>query len=190
MQLSQNEQIEFDKNVTLSQSLLYKKNEILVFLSKMQDFFEKYIKMSGFLAIIAIISIFMSEDEDALATSILYLVLFIVSLIIFFTIKAIKNVELKNVQNSLIASFTVIENISTPYLNSYLNNKVIVDFNSINSDGFARIPSILLQAMLDVGVQQQRLEKIKLPQKGITLYKSLTPNIDTSKLVSTTLDIS
>ena len=93
-------------------------------------------------------------------------------------------------QNSLIASFTVIENISTPYLNSYLNNKVIVDFNSINSDGFARIPSILLQAMLDVGVQQQRLEKIKLPQKGITLYKSLTPNIDTSKLVSTTLDIS
>ena len=120
----------------------------------------------------------------------LYLVLFIVSLIIFFTIKAIKNVELKNVQNSLIASFTVIENISTPYLNSYLNNKVIVDFNSINSDGFARIPSILLQAMLDVGVQQQRLEKIKLPQKGITLYKSLTPNIDTSKLVSTTLDIS
>ena len=44
--------------------------------------------------------------------------------------------------------------------------------------------------MLDVGVQQQRLEKIKLPQKGITLYKSLTPNIDTSKLVSTTLDIS
>ncbi len=99
MQLSQNEQIEFDKNVTLSQSLLYKKNEILVFLSKMQDFFEKYIKMSGFLAIIAIISIFMSEDEDTLATSILYLVLFIVSLIIFFTIKAIKNVELKNVQN-------------------------------------------------------------------------------------------
>ena len=40
MQLSQNEQIEFDKNVTLSQSLLYKKNEILVFLRTCSQSFQ------------------------------------------------------------------------------------------------------------------------------------------------------